>query len=266
MRFRPCIDIHHGKVKQIVGGTLSDHSGAEENFISDRDAAWYARKYAEDGLQGGHVILLDPAGTSRYEEDRREALAALRAAPGLLQAGGGVNEENAWSYLDAGASHVIVTSYVFHGGIIDEKRLEKMVRCVGREHLVLDLSCRLSREGIYRIVTDRWQHMTDTVLCEATAAKLAEACDEFLVHAADVEGRQKGPEKEVLEILAGIAGKLPARRGCSLNRVTYAGGIRSFSDLELVRDLGKGRLDVTVGSALDLFGGPMPYKEVIAYS
>jgi len=253
MKFRPCIDIHAGKVKQIVGGTLQDDSKAlVTNFTAEQPSSFFAERYRDDGLTGGHVVML---GAS--PENREAALAALRAYPGGLQVGGGITAENAGSFLEAGASHVIVTSYVFHDGVLDRERLATLEAAVGRTRLVLDLSCRrLPGEGspCYRVVTDRWQKWTELEVCPATLAELAEHCDEFLVHGVDVEGLQSGIEEPLVKILA--SSPIP---------VTYAGGVRSLADLESIRDLGGGRVDATIGSALDLFGGPLPYDEVLAW-
>ncbi len=253
MRFRPCIDIHNGKVKQIVGGTLRDTGDAAlENFASEQDASCYAALYREEGLWGGHVIMLNPASSPWYGETRRQALLALAAFPGGLQIGGGVNPENAGEYLDAGASHVIVTSYVFRDGKISWDNLERMQKAVGKERLVLDLSCR-KKDGRYYIVTDRWQKFTDTCVTPENLKVLGDQCSEFLVHAVDVEGKASGVEKELAALLAEY---------CDIP-VTYAGGVGTLSDLEDLRHFGQNRLDVTVGSALDLFGGTLPYKDVI---
>lgn len=253
MRFRPCIDIHNGKVKQIVGGTLSDRGDqAAENFVSEKDAAFYADFYRQDGLAGGHIILLNPASSPFFEATKEQALQALAAYPGGLQVGGGINDENAGEYLKAGASHVIVTSFVFQNGELNYRNLEKIVSAVGREHLVLDLSCR-RRDGAYYIVTDRWQKFTEVMLDERTLDELSSYCDEFLIHAVDVEGKARGIEEKLAEMLGGW-GRLP---------ITYAGGVASFEDLEKLRELGRGHIDVTIGSALDLFGGNLPYKEVL---
>lgn len=253
MRFRPCIDIHNGKVKQIVGGSLQDEGDlARENFVSEKDAAFYADFYGRDGLTGGHIILLNPQTSPYYEETKRQALLALAAAPGRWQIGGGIRTENAASFLEAGASHVIVTSYVFQGGQIQYAHLESLVREVGRERLVLDLSCRKKEDGYY-IVTDRWQKFTEVRLDHAVLDALADSCDEFLIHAADVEGKAHGIEQEIVQML-GDWGKRP---------VTYAGGVGSYGDLELLRQLGRQRVDVTVGSALDLFGGPLSYRHIL---
>lgn len=255
MKFRPCIDIHNGKVKQIVGGSLKDTGNeARENFVAEQDAAFYARFYKKDGLTGGHVILLNPAGSEYYKATKAQAAGALFAYPGGLQLGGGVNDRNAEEYLDLGASHVIVTSYVFKDGKLEEKNLEKIIKAVGKERLVLDLSCR-KKDGCYYIVTDRWQKFTDLKVDLRTLGQLASCCDEFLIHAVDVEGKASGVEKELLEIL-GRFGQIP---------VTYAGGVGSFEDLEAVKELGRGHVDVTIGSALDIFGGTMQYGEVLRF-
>ena len=143
MRFRPCIDIHNGKVKQIVGSSLQDEgNAAKENFVSEYDGAAFARMYKDAGIQGGHIILLNPAGSEYYEADCHQAELALTEYPGGLQIGGGINAENAGRFLDMGASHVIVTSYVFKNGEINYDNLEAIRRAVGKNHLVLDLSCR----------------------------------------------------------------------------------------------------------------------------
>lgn len=254
MRFRPCIDIHNGKVKQIVGGSLRDQGdAAAENFVSEKDGAWFAGLYRRYGLEGGHIIMLNPVSSPWYEATKRQALLALSAWPGHLQLGGGVTAENAAGFLEAGASHVIVTSYVFRDGQISWERLERMVSEVGREHLVLDLSCR-RRGRDYFIVTDRWQKFTDVKLTPEVFARLGGMCSEFLVHAVDVEGKASGIEVPVVEMLAGHGE----------NPVTYAGGVGSFADLALLKEKGKGRVDVTIGSALDLFGGSMEFEEVLA--
>lgn len=253
MEFRPCIDIHNGKIKQIVGGSLQDEKDqAKENFVSDQDGAFFAEFYKKDGLKGGHVILLNPAGSEYYEADQAQAALALAAYPGGLMLGGGVNEKNAWKFLDQGASHVIVTSYVFQDGQLNEKNLERMVRTVGRERLTLDLSCR-AKGGAYYIVTDRWQKFTDLKLDIKMLEELSCCCDEFLIHAADVEGKRGGVEKPLLRML-GEFRQIP---------VTYAGGVGNFEDLEQVKCLGQNHVNVTIGSALDLFGGNMPYRRVL---
>lgn len=227
---------------------------AVDNFVSEKDAAWFARFYAADQLSGGHIIMLNPASSPYYEATREQALSALAVCPGSLQIGGGITAENAKAYIEAGASHVIVTSYVFKNGQIHWENLDKIKRAVGREHLVLDLSCR-KRDGSYYIVTDRWQKFTDVVLSPLLLDELSGSCSEFLVHAVDVEGHASGIEEEVAGML-GSWGKLP---------VTYAGGVSGFQDLECLKKLGHGKVDVTIGSALDLFGGNLPYRKVVNF-
>ena len=252
MKFRPCIDIHNGSVKQIVGGSLSDKGDmAEDNFVSQQDGGYYGELYKKRGLTGGHIIILNPAGSQYYNADVEQAHKALAAFEGGLQIGGGINNENAKNFLDKGASHVIVTSFVFRNGEIDEHNLSLMKRAVGKERLVLDLSCRRRGDGYY-IVTDRWQKFTDTKLCPETIERLRDSCDEFLIHAVDVEGKAHGIEEEVAAMLGGING-MPA---------TYAGGIASFDDLAKLKELGRGKVDFTIGSALDIFGGHMRFEEV----
>ena len=256
MEFRPCIDIHNGKVKQIVGGSLRDEGDqAKENFVAGQDAAFFVLLYREHGVRGGHIILLNPVESPYYEATKEEAMEALKAYPGGMQVGGGIHAGNALEFLRAGASHVIVTSYVFRDGEINYENLEKLRAVTGRERLVLDLSCR-NKEGEYYIVTDRWQKFTGQKLDEALLERLSGYADEFLVHAVDVEGKARGIEGEVAQIL-GNWGKMP---------ITYAGGIGSFADLEELGRLGKGKLNFTVGSALDLFGGDMGFEEVVRMS
>ena len=255
MRFRPCIDIHNGAVKQIVGGSLRDEAdSATNNFVSELNADFYADLYRKSGIKGGHIIILNPAGSQYYDADIEQAKLALSAYPGGLQIGGGINAGNAESFLDMGASHVIVTSYVFKDGEIHFERLKELAAAVGRDRLVLDLSCR-KKDGRYYIVTDRWQNFTEVEVNSDTLEMLSEYCCEYLIHAVDVEGKAKGIEEELAEVL-GSWGKLP---------MTYAGGVGSFSDLEKLKLLGHDRLDVTIGSALDIFGGNLKYDDVISF-
>ena len=253
MKFRPCIDIHNGKVKQIVGGSLMDTGNrATENFVAQQTAAYFAGLYQSKKLVGGHIILLNPVSSEFYEQTKHQAMEALKAYPGGLQIGGGITPENAGEYLEAGASHVIVTSYVFKDGVLHYERLREMEQAVSKKHLVLDLSCR-KRDGSYYIVTDRWQKYTDVVLNEQTIAELSSHCDELLVHAVDVEGKANGIEEEVASMLGKYC-DIPA---------TYAGGVHTYEDLQLLKKLGRGKVDVTIGSALDLFGGTMSFEKVI---
>lgn len=252
MRFRPCIDIHNGQVKQIVGGSLTDKDNrAKENFTSSYEADYYADLYRRDGLSGGHVILLNPPSSAYYDRTKEQALKALGAYRGGLQAGGGITAENAAEYLDAGASHVIVTSYVFCGGQIRWDRMEELRRAVGKDRVVLDVSCR-KKEGAYYIVTDRWQKFTEVFLSEEVLHKLSGYCDEFLVHGVDVEGKASGIDEELAGLLGQFSG-IP---------VTYAGGIGSYEDIERFREITGGNIDFTIGSALDIFGGHLSYDRV----
>ncbi len=250
MKFRPCIDIHDGKVKQIVGGSLTEDK-VKENFASDKGAAFYARLYRQDQLRGGHVIMLNQAGTEAYEATQQEALAALAAYPGGLQIGGGLDDTNGYPYLEAGASGLIFTSYVFQEGKIRYDRLERLVENYGREKIVLDLSCR-RRGDEYYIVTNRWQQYTQEKVSATLLEELAKYCHEYLVHGVDVEGTGVGMEAGLVQELARYTG----------NGITYAGGLASFADLERFRQLSKGRLDFTIGSALDIFGGNLSYQAV----
>lgn len=254
MEFRPCIDIHNGKVKQIVGGTLQDEGDrVKENFVAGQDAAFFASLYRKAGLKGGHIILLNAKDSEYYCDTKKQALKALQTYPGGLQAGGGITPDNAGEFLEAGASHVIVTSYVFKDGHIRFEKLEELVRKVGREHLVLDVSCKKFKDG-YRVMTDRWQKMTEETVNHALLHRLAGYCDEFLIHAVDVEGKANGIERELTAMLG----------DWKESPVTYAGGVHNMEDLELIRRLGQGHVNVTVGSALDLFGGDMKWEEVLA--
>ncbi len=252
MRFRPCIDIHNGTVKQIVGGSLRDEDDqAVENFKAAQDAGYFAQLYRRDGLKGGHVILLNPPSSEYYEKTRKQALKALALYPQGLQIGGGITADNAREYIEAGASHVIVTSYVFRDGKIHWECMERLCDTAGKEHVVIDLSCRRKDDGYY-IVTNRWQTFTSVKLTNDILREIAVFCDEFLVHGVDVEGRASGIEEELVELLS-THRTIP---------VTYAGGIGSLSDLEHFRKLSGGFLDFTIGSALDIFGGKIPYHTV----
>jgi phosphoribosylformimino-5-aminoimidazole carboxamide ribotide isomerase len=247
--FRPCIDLHEGKVKQIVGGTLGADDGLRTNFVSDRSATWYAELYKRDGLKGGHVIMLGPGNEAAARE-------ALKAYPGGLQVGGGINADNAQGWLDAGASHVIVTSWVFREGRLDALRVRELVKRIGKERLVLDLSCR-KRGADYVVVSDRWKTFTDMVVYGETLKALADGCAEFLIHAVDMEGLCQGVDMTLVEKL-GEWSSLP---------ITYAGGARSIEDLESVDLAGKGRVDLTIGSALDIFGGTgVRYEDAVAFN
>lgn len=255
MKFRPCIDIHNGKVKQIIGGSLADNGNtAKENFVSEKGGEFYARLYRERGIKGGHIILLNAANSEYYEADKSQAFAALAEYPNGLQLGGGITAENAAEFLDMGASHVIVTSYVFGDGAVNRENLKKISAAAGRDRLVIDLSCRKRGEDYY-IVTDRWQKFTDVKLDKSALDMFAEYCSEFLIHAVDVEGKASGVEKKLAEMLGDWEG-IP---------VTYAGGIGSYSDLDVLKQAGRGKLDFTVGSALDIFGGSLDFEKICSY-
>ena len=254
MRFRPCIDIHNGKVKQIVGSSLKDEgSFAKDNFVAENGADYYANMYKESGLTGGHVILLNTAETPEYEADLAQAKKAFDAYRGGLQAGGGITDKNAKNFIDMGASHVIITSFAFKEGKVLYENLEKLVSAVGKEHIVLDLSCR-KKDGEYYVVTDRWQKFTQEEVTKELLIRLSAYCSEFLVHAVDVEGKQSGILTDIVCLLS--ESPIP---------VTYAGGVASLSDVSLINEAGRGRVDVTVGSALDIFGGKLSYGELCSF-
>ncbi len=248
LEFRPCIDLHDGKVKQIVGSTLG-HEDQEvvENFISTHSSSYYAKMFAKDQLTGGHVIML---GSGNEEA----AFAALSTYPGGLQVGGGINAKNAQQYIDAGASHVIVTSFIFHNGMLDLVRLEQLVTAVGKEHLVIDLSCRM-RDGKWFVVTDKWTKFSDFEVNADSIAYIESFCDELLIHAVDVEGKKDGMQESLVRDLAAWT-TIPT---------TYAGGVHSLDDLKKFQDIANGKLHVTIGSALSIFGGDLLYSDVVNY-
>jgi len=248
--FRPCIDLHEGKVKQIVGGTLGSGSARlKTNFVSDRPAAWFADLYKRDGLTGGHIIMLGSGNEAA-------AQSALESFPGGLQIGGGITLDNARGWLEAGASHVIVTSWAFRDARIDWERLHQLSATIGKERLVLDLSCRL-RGPDYFVVTNRWEKFTEVVINQENLERLSASCAEFLVHAVDVEGLCRGIDKELVVRLSEWS-PIPA---------TYAGGASSLADLEEITKLGRGRIHLTIGSALDIFGGTgVRYEDVVTFN
>ncbi|WP_341282662.1 phosphoribosylformimino-5-aminoimidazole carboxamide ribotide isomerase [Paenibacillus sp. FSL H8-0537] len=248
MKFRPCIDMHDGKVKQIVGETLStDKQAVVENFVSSHHSVYYAEMFKKDELVGGHVIMLGGG-------NEEEAVRALQAYPGGLQIGGGIHAGNAQHYLGQGASHVIVTSYIFSNGQLNRDNLERIVAEVGKDRLVIDLSCK-ERDGKWYVVTNQWTQFSDFEVNEANIRMLEQFCDEFLIHAVDVEGKQSGIQQSLVKALAEWVA-IPC---------TYAGGARSLADLELFKSLSGGKLDITIGSALDIYGGALPYEQVVAY-
>jgi phosphoribosylformimino-5-aminoimidazole carboxamide ribotide isomerase len=249
MRFRPCIDLHQGQVKQIVGATLSDAGRPTTNFVADHPPSYFAELYRQDDLTGGHIIMLGPGNEDAATE-------AVHAFPQGLQIGGGITAVNAPLWLERGAGRVIVTSYVFRDGQLYRESLEKMVDAVGRERLVLDLSCAF-RDGRYVVMTDRWQQSTNFSIDRQNLEELAGSCGEFLIHATAVEGKQEGVDAELIRLLGDIA-PIPT---------TYAGGVRSMADVEIIERLGQDRLDFTVGSALDIFGGrSLCYREMVSFN
>lgn len=249
MQFRPCIDLHQGKVKQIVGETLNtEQKPIIENFVSEHGSAHYASLFQRDALRGGHVIMLGGG-------NEQAAAEALQAYPGGLQIGGGITADNAARYLELGATHVIVTSYLFEGGELNERNLQRLVAEVGKDRLVIDLSCKAKDDGWY-VVTKQWTAFSSFAVDETHLRQLAEYCDEYLIHAVDVEGKRSGVQRDLAKALSEWA-TIPT---------TYAGGCRSLDDLEQFRELTDGRLDITIGSALDIFGGALSYNEVVAYN
>lgn len=248
VEFRPCIDLHDGQVKQIVGSTLG-HADKDvvENFISEKDSSYYAKMFQEDGLTGGHVIML---GSGNEEA----AKLALKTYPKGLQIGGGITAENAKQWIDAGASHVIVTSYIFHDGKLDMDRLSKLVEAVGKEHIVIDLSCR-KRDDKWYVMTNKWTTFSDFEVNKGSISYIEQFCDELLIHAVDVEGKRSGMQEELVRDLTAWT-SIPT---------TYAGGVRSLEDLQKFEQISNGKLHVTVGSALDIFGGDFSYREAVDY-
>jgi phosphoribosylformimino-5-aminoimidazole carboxamide ribotide isomerase len=248
MEFRPCIDLHEGKVKQIVGSTLGySDKKVIENFSSDYDSAYYAKLFATHQLTGGHVIMLGPG-------NEEAAIRALQAYPNGLQIGGGITADNAQMYIDAGASHVIVTSYIFHDGMLDMERLQKLIKAVGKDKIVLDLSCR-KREDKWMVVTDKWTKFSDFEVNPESIREIEQYCDELLIHAVDVEGKRSGMQEELVRDLAQWT-TIPT---------TYAGGVRSLEDLKKFETIANGRLHITIGSALSLFGGDLAFENVVYY-
>ncbi|OIW33978.1 1--5-imidazole-4-carboxamide isomerase [Coniochaeta ligniaria NRRL 30616] len=240
-RFRPCIDLHAGQVKQIVGGTLgSTTSELKTNFVSSHGAAYFAKLYRDNDLTGAHVIMLGPGNT----EAAREALAAW---PSGLQVGGGITDANAREWIEAGAEKVIITSYLFPEGRFSQERLDAVLAALDgdKSKLVIDLSCRRKGDDSWFVAMNKWQTITDMEVNQESISRLEPYCSEFLIHAADNEGLQRGVDEKLVQRLA---------EWCSIP-VTYAGGGRNLDDLEAVKRLSGGKVDLTIGSALDCFGG-----------
>jgi phosphoribosylformimino-5-aminoimidazole carboxamide ribotide isomerase len=251
--FRPCIDLLGGRVVQIVGATLTDDpTGAASeivNFASERPSSFFASQYRKDRLLGGHVVMLGPGN----DEPARDALASW---PGGMQIGGGITVTNAQEWLDAGASHVIVTSWLFVDGALSMQRVAELVDEIGRDRIVIDLSCRF-RGGDYWVMTDRWQRFTSLRVDRDVLGLLADSCAEFLVHGVDVEGLSQGVDPDLVSLLAEHS-PVPA---------TYAGGARSLDDLRTVDEISGGRVDLTIGTALDIFGGTgVAYADCVAFN
>lgn len=245
MEFRPCIDLHDGKVKQIVGSTLGKQ--LVENFVATQDSTYFAQLFKEDGLKGGHIIMLG-------QGNEQAAIKALQAYPGGLQVGGGIHLDNANDYLEAGASHIIVTSYIFYNGLLDMDRLQALIDRVGKKRIVIDLSCRKCNDKWF-VVTDKWTKISNFEVNAESIRQMENYCDEFLIHAVDVEGKRSGMQEELVHHLTQWV-SIPT---------TYAGGVRSLEDLDKFKEISGGKLHVTIGSALDIFGGDLSYKEVVQY-
>ena len=244
MKFRPCIDLHGGKVKQIIGGTYNE-SGAKENFVSTNGSDYYAHLYMKSSLTGGHLISIGKGNDIEIEK-------ALKAYPKGLQVGGGVNLDNAMDYINLGATHVIVTSYIFANGQFNFDNLKQISELVGKNNLVIDLSCR-KKDNKYYVVTDRWEKFTEFELNQSNIDLLIQYCDEFLIHAVDVEGKCNGINEELVKLMSDLV-TIPC---------TYAGGIHTLHDIELINSIGKGKIDFTVGSAIDIFGGELNYDSLV---
>lgn len=267
-RFRGCIDIHAGQVKQIVGGTLkSDDIGESkdttENFVSTKPSSFYASLYRQNVIEGCHVIKLG----SNPANDEAAKLACL-TWPNHLQVGGGITDQNAERWLnDYKASQVIVTSWLFstENGktVLDWSKLEKLSKQVGKDRLVVDLSCReVKNENGQKwvVAINKWQTLTDSELSAEFLARVAGYCCEFLIHAADVEGLCKGIDEKLVEKLGQWCPK-----GFE-GRIVYAGGAKLVEDLEQVKKLSEGKVDLTYGSALDIFGGKLvKFEDVVAW-
>jgi len=248
--FRPCIDLHDGRVKQIVGATLRDgESEPETNFVSEKDAPWFAELYRRDGLLGGHVIMLGPGNEGA-------ARSALAVWPEGFHVGGGLNIDNVQYWIDAGAGKVVITSWLFQDDTLDYGRAAKIAAKIGRERLVFDLSCRRIASG-WRVATNRWQTITETPVDQKTLDSLADYCSEYLVHATDIEGTCAGIDRELVAFLGSFS-PIP---------VTYAGGAHAVGDLRAVEELSNGTVDLTFGSALDIFGGNLVrYTDCVAWN
>ncbi len=248
MEFRPCIDIHEGKVKQIVGSSLTIEGNASENFVSEYSAKYYALMFKKDNLKGGHICMLGSGNEA-------EAELALRAYPNAMQIGGGINADNAQKFINMGASHIIVTSYIFNDGKISYENIEKLSKSVPKKNIVFDLSCRIGENGKdYYVATDRWTKLSNYKVNKEALEELSQYCDEFLIHSTNVEGKKAGIDEELIKILAEYEGANP---------ITYAGGIASYEDIKRIKELGKGKINFTIGTSLDIFGGKLSYDKIV---
>ena len=248
--FKPCIDLHDGQVKQIVGGSLNDTgAGLKTNFVASQPPEVFAAKYREDRLDGGHVIKLGPGNDDAAKR-------ALAAWPDHLHLGGGIDIDCAHSWIEQGANKVIVTSWLFPNGIFAPERLSALSNRLSKNRLVVDLSCRRVGDG-WVVAMNRWQTLTSFAITEANLALMATSCSEFLIHAADVEGLCQGIDQELVTVL-GKWSSIPC---------VYAGGGKAIDDLMLVDRLSNGRVDLTYGSALDIFGGSgVTYADCVAWN
>ncbi len=247
-KFRPCIDLHDGKVKQIVGGSI-DCPDFKENFVSDHSPSHYATMFRNDNLHGGHVIRLGDGNDAAAEE-------ALSVWPEGLQIGGGITLDNGQQWLEKGASHIIVTSWLFNEGELDWERVRLLAKEIGSCRIVIDLSCRRA-DDVWKVTTQRWKTITNTQLSVELLERLSPYCDEFLIHAADVEGKVAGIDENLVRMLS----KFDSRR------ITYAGGIATLADIELIDRASGGGFDFTVGSGLDIFGGSaLKYRDLLEWN
>jgi phosphoribosylformimino-5-aminoimidazole carboxamide ribotide isomerase len=245
MNLRPCIDLHEGKVKQIIGSSLSSET-VIENYVSGKSIDYFIDLFKNDNLYGGHIIMLGPG-------NEEAALSGLKKYKDFMQIGGGINDKNAEYFIQNGASHVILTSYLFSGNDIDFNKISHLTGIIGKDRLVIDMSCKKINDKYYAAI-NRWATVTKFEVNETNLNIIKKYCDEFLIHAVDVEGKKSGIDKELVQILANINGI----------KITYAGGIRNLEDVDFIKSISN-NIDITIGSALDIFGGQLSYKQVVNY-
>ncbi len=250
MNFRPCIDVFKGKVVQLIGTSLfgGEEKTIVKHFESEYSPAYYAELFKQDNLKGGHILSLGSGNNDVVIE-------ALKAFNGGMKYGGSVTPENAHVYLDAGATHVIVNSYVFDNGEINLPNLKSLVKSIGKDKLVLDMSCR-KKNGDYYIVTNLWEKFTNVILDQKSLQDISKYCDEIIVHGVDSEGRKQGLESDLVRILAQHT---PIK-------TVYAGGISSIADLTMIKALGNEKIDPCIGTALSIYGGNLSYYEVLEWN